>query len=149
MATSTTQVVSTKASKVYIGTADDPAGTYSTGDISGTVKNWALTITASTSDETVINSDIGQTHKEISDISGSLTWRAGKTARNRAVDFALQDGSKEYPIRFSPDGIGTGERFYAGTVLFVSADPSGTAKSPQSVSSPSIMFNTWEVGTHA
>ena len=42
MAGSTTNVVSSSVSKVFIGTADDAAGTFTTGDITGLIKNWNM-----------------------------------------------------------------------------------------------------------
>ena len=148
MADSTTNVVSTKKSKVYVGTADDDAGTYTTGDISGLIKNWSMPISSNTSDETALDAEVGQTHKDINDISVSITWKATETARTRAVAYTIQDSSKEYPLRLSPDGIGAGKTNYAGTGIFTSADPGGTAKNPQQVSSQ-FMFNTFETGTHS
>ena len=139
MAGSTTNVVSSSVSKVHIGTADDPAGTYTTGDITGLIKNWNMSITSNTSDETALDATVGQTHKDIFDASASITWKATKTARTRAIAYVIQDSSKEYPIRFSPDGTAAGETFYEGTGVFTSADPSSTAKSAQAVSSQFMM----------
>ena len=89
MAGSTTNVVSSSVSKVFVGTADDAAGTFTTGDISGLIKNWSMSITSNTSDETALDATVGQTHKDINDVSVSITWKATKTARQRAVALSL------------------------------------------------------------
>ena len=148
MATSVTNVVSSSVTKTYIGTADDAKGTYTTGDISNLIKNVSMNITSNTSDETALDAAVGQTHKDINDISVTITWKTTKTARNRAIEYVNQDSSKEYPLRISFDGIATGETYYAGTGVFTGADPSSTAKTAQSISSQ-FMFNDWEIGTHA
>ena len=148
MADSTTNVVSTKRSKVYVGTADDAAGTYTTGDISGLIKRWEMPISANTGDETVLDAEVGQTHKDINDITVSITWKGTETAITRAIEYALQDSSKEYPLRISPFGIAAGKTFYAGTGVFTLTTPSGQAKQGQQLQG-NFMFNTFETGTHA
>ena len=158
MAGSTTMAVSSKKSKFFITEADDAVidteakardnSNFSTGDISGIIKTFSMPINSSSSDETVIDAPVGQTHKDIPNIALSVTWKATSPARTRAIDYVLQDSDKEYTVRASFDGTGTGEVMYWGQGVFLSTTPSGAARSAQQADCQ-FVFNTFYKGTHA
>ena len=157
MAGSTTMAVSSKKSKFYISNAADAAvateakardnSNFGRGDISGVMKSFQMPINSASSDETVLDAEVGQTHKDIPNIALSINWKATSAARTAAIDYVLADGSTEYTVRVSFDGIGSGNVMYWGQGVFLSTTPSGAAKSAQQADCQ-FVFNTFHKGTH-
>lgn len=118
-------------------------------EITGYVKSvGGLDISASTSDETVLDSGIGQTHKDIPSVALPLGMRGSKPARKFAVNAALASGAQMAQLRISYDGKVSGETFYWGVGYITQGGIGGAARSAQQANAH-FVFNTINTGTYA
>lgn len=148
MATPTNVPISSKRAVIEVGTAADAAGTYSTGDVRKWMKNIEMSYAPAMSDETALDADVGQQHKDIPDVTMTFTFKVTDESEPILNTWIGQDSSREFPLRVSPRGTTTGNAFEAGTGLFHAASRSLTPKAAQQ-RSMSFHFNSYSTGTHS
>ena len=150
MATPTNVPISSKRAVIEVGTAADAAGTYSTGDVRKWMKNIEMSYAPAMSEETSLDADVGQQHKDIPDVTMTFTFKVTDESEPILNTWIAQDSSREFPMRVSPRGTTTGNAFEAGTgVCSTLGSRSLSRRKPLSKGRCRSISTAYETGTHS
>lgn len=143
------QPLSSHSLVVELGTADDPAGTYSTGQL-GFVIDFPLNTDWNNQGSTALSDTHTNSTKVIPGYSFTMVWRKSSAAAALAQILVAQDGTKSFPLRRSPEGTASGATFQAGLVQFTAQSEGATAEGLQTLNLTGMFVdNSYTTGTHA